>query len=139
MPLTDYTLSLQSPSAAEYRALRCKVAWGDVAQGLAQQALDHSLFHVTIRKQGELIAMARVIGDNALYFYVQDVAVDPEYQNQGLGDALMFEVEAYLSDVAQKGATIGLLAAKGRESFYTKYGYKDRSGEPLGRGMSKLV
>ena len=51
----------------------------------------------------------------------------------------MREVETYLSGVAQKGATIGLLAAKGRESFYTQHGYKDRSAEPLGRGMSKLV
>jgi ribosomal protein S18 acetylase RimI-like enzyme len=135
----DYELSFQSPTVPEYLAMRCKVDLGEVDPALAQQALEASLFHVTIRDQGKLIAMARVVGDGALYFYIQDVAVGPDYQNQGLGDALMLKLEAFLSGVTQKGATIGLLAAKNKESFYARYGYLDRSGEPLGRGMSKFV
>ena len=45
----------------------------------------------------------------------------------------------YLSKTAKKGSTIGLLAAKGKEGFYQRFKYIERSGEPLGKGMCKFI
>mgnify|MGYP000639522626 CR=1 FL=1 len=74
-----------------------------------------------------------------MFFYVQDVVVDPQYQGNGLGNLLMEQIEAYLSKSAKKGATIGLLASQGKEPFYEKFGYTVRNGESFGLGMCKFV
>jgi len=83
--------------------------------------------------------MGRIVGDGAMYFYIQDVVVDPDYQNLGIGSALMKNIENYLFIEAKKGSTIGLLAAKGKEDFYTRYGYTNRPNELLGNGMCKFI
>lgn len=83
--------------------------------------------------------MGRVIDDGAMFFYGQDVAVEPDHRSQGIGHAVMTGIEEFLKPVARSGSTIGLLAAKGREGFHSRYGYMERSGEPLGRGMCKFV
>lgn len=83
--------------------------------------------------------MGRVVGDGYMYFYVQDVVVSPEYQGQGIGLMLVDKIEGYLTSAASKGATIGLLSAKGKEGFYRQYGYIDRPSESLGMGMCKFI
>ena len=83
--------------------------------------------------------MGRIVGDGAMYFYIQDVIVDPSYQNSGIGSALMEKIERYLSVSAKKGSTIGLLAAKGKEAFYARYNYIIRPNNSLGNGMSRFV
>ena len=127
------------PLAVEFAELRSKVGWGETDLEMAAASLDNSLFHVTARFNSNLIGMSRVIGDGVMFFYIQDLIVDPDFQSNGLGNLLMEQVERYLSSVAFKGATIGLLSAQGKESFYARYGYSERTGSPLGLGMCKFV
>jgi len=135
----EYFIDIKQPSASEFSELRGKVGWGDTSLEMAQSSLDNSLFHVSARIDSKLIGMGRVIGDGIMFFYVQDLVVDPNFQDQGIGNALMQEIEKYLSLTAKKGATIALLSAQGKESFYSRYGYFERSGNPLGKGMCKFV
>jgi predicted GNAT family N-acyltransferase len=139
MIIDKYELKLEMPSVAEFSQLRKKIGWGDLAAEMAKHSLIHSLFHVTIRDKAQLIAMGRVVGDGSMYFYIQDVIVDPDYQNQGLGHVVMSQIESYLLKAAKKGATIGLLAAQGKEEFYTRYGYILRPDQSLGHGMCKFI
>lgn len=139
MKTPGYVISDQPPTAAEYIALRCKVGWNSVELNTAQNSLNSSLFNATVRLDGKLIGMARVVGDGFMYFYIQDVIVDPAHQSQGIGHMLMAKVEAYLANACQHGATIGLLAAKGKEPFYRRYGFIERDGETLGKGMCRFV
>jgi GNAT superfamily N-acetyltransferase len=74
-----------------------------------------------------------------MYFYIQDVIIEPSYQGTGVGSVLMDHIENYLSVAAQKGAIIGLLAAKGKEAFYIRYGYMLRPSNTLGHGMCRFV
>ena len=83
--------------------------------------------------------MGRVVGDGAMYFYIQDVIVTPTHQGQGLGHQIMLNIEEYLQSAAAQGATVGLLAAKGKEPFYQRYGYVSRPNTLLGNGMCKFV
>ncbi len=135
----DYCLQLESPSIEEFSQLRAAIGWDAVDSEVIQLSLKNSLFHVTIRYQSELVAMGRVVGDCAMYFYIQDVVVEPKYQNLGLGTLLMEQIEKYLINAARKGATVGLLAAKGKEEFYARYGYICRPNIALGNGMCKFV
>jgi len=139
MDLSEYLITFESPSVEEFTLLRAKIGWGETDFEMAKNSLNNSLFHVVIRDQSALIGMGRVVGDGSMYFYVQDVVVDPSYQKQGIGNILMVQIEAYLLEAAKKGATIGLLAAKGKESFYTRFGYTPRPSHSLGNGMCKFV
>ncbi|WP_370461046.1 GNAT family N-acetyltransferase [Paraglaciecola sp. L1A13] len=65
--------------------------------------------------------------------------MDTHFQGQGLGSAIMIKIETYLHQMAKKGATIGLLAATGKEAFYGRYGYIPRPSETLGNGMCKFI
>jgi len=134
-----YSLKLASPTVADFLLLRKKVGWGELEADLAQKSINNSLFHVTIYHDQQLIGMGRVVGDGAMYFYIQDVVVDPDFHNQGLGTELMDTIEGYLRYTADKGSTIGLLAAQGKESFYARYGYVQRPSNTLGHGMCKFV
>lgn len=132
-------ISQLPPSAFEYNELRRLVGWQVVTSGKAEVALNQSLFHVIARVNEQLIGMARIIGDGSLFFYIQDLIVRPEHQGLGIGHLLMEQVEAYLDSVCCQGSTVGLFAAKGKEGFYTRYGYKERDGEELGLGMCKFL
>jgi len=139
MSLEKYSIRFECPTAEEFISLRAKIGWGQTDRTMAKNSLANSLFHVVIRDQGDLIGMGRVVGDGAMYFYIQDIVVDPSYQKQGIGHALMKEIEAYLCKTAKKGATIGLLAAQGKEGFYSRYDYLLRPSDSLGNGMCKFV
>lgn len=135
----NYTVKFSAPSATDFVQLRSKVGWGELDINLAKVSLKSSLFHVSIYNENQLIGMGRVVGDGAMYFYIQDVIVTPSYQKQGVGVILMTHIEQYLQGTASKGATIGLLAAKGKEGFYSRYGYIERPNNALGNGMCKFI
>jgi ribosomal protein S18 acetylase RimI-like enzyme len=134
-----FSLKLESPIIEDFLQLRKTVGWGDLDANLAEKSLNNSLFHVVIYHDEQLIGMGRVIGDGAMYFYIQDIIVDPSYQGQGIGTVLMDTVEGYLRYTVTKGSTIGLLAAKGKEGFYARYGYIQRPNNTLGNGMCKFI
>jgi Acetyltransferases len=129
----------EAPNTKQFLKLRDSVDWGMVSDELASQSLANSLYSVSIYWQAGLIGMGRIVGDGHLYFYIQDVVVDPQYQGQGVGELIMSKIENYLSNTALEGATIGLFAVQGKETFYEKFGYKTRSGVPLGLGMCRFV
>lgn len=135
----EYVIENTKPTPDEFLLLHSKVGWGATDIEMASASLNHSLFHVTARVGTKLIGMGRVIGDGSMFFYVQDVVVDPDFQNKGIGHSLMVQIEEYLSQVAKKGSTIGLFAAKGKEAFYARYNYDERNGTQLGYGMCKFV
>jgi ribosomal protein S18 acetylase RimI-like enzyme len=137
--LDRYNIELRSPSVDEFLSLRNQIGWGEMDSNVARISLKNTLFHVTVRDESTLIGMGRVVGDGAMYFYIQDVVVDPQYQKAGIGAALMTNIEKYLSVNAKKGSTIGLLAAKGKEGFYSRYGYIERPNNALGNGMCRFV
>jgi len=114
----------EAPNTKQFLKLRDSVDWGMVSDELASQSLANSLYSVSIYWQAGLIGMGRIVGDGHLYFYIQDVVVDPQYQGQGVGELIM---------------SIGLFAVQGKETFYEKFGYKTRSGVPLGLGMCRFV
>lgn len=135
----DFDVRHEAPTLESFIALRSSAGWGEISREQAQLSLQNSLAFAGVYHRDELVAMGRVVGDGALFFYLQDIIVRPDYQGQGCGRAVMQVLEAYLQRAAKPGATIALLAAKGKESFYTAFGYQGRTGSPLGLGMCKFV
>ncbi|HIT33506.1 MAG TPA: GNAT family N-acetyltransferase [Candidatus Faecousia intestinigallinarum] len=83
--------------------------------------LARSLAVVTARRDGELIGLARAVGDETTILYIQDVLVRPEYQRRGVGGALLNELLSRYPQVRQKV----LLTDRTPETaaFYRKLGF----------------
>lgn len=132
------TLRHEIPGADEYNAMRITLGWGSAAPNITTLALQHSLFSVTLRQSGQLVGMARVVGDGGLAFYIQDVIVIERLRGQGYGKRLMDEIMAFLHATAKPGSVIGLMAALGKDAFYSRYGFNRRPNEFQGGGMTQF-
>jgi GNAT superfamily N-acetyltransferase len=129
-------LSNKAPAPSDLTALRAACGWGDIPLPTATAALEASVLHVTAFEDTTLIAMGRVVGDGALYFYLQDIVVHPDHRGQGYGRAIVDRLLADLVPMAKPGATIGLMAAKGVEGLYGDAGFTARPIQTLGAGMT---
>jgi len=108
------------PDPTEYCALR-------VASGLSAMSLDaaifglsKSLYAVTLRQDGRLIGMGRVVGDG-LHVQVVDIAVDPEFQGKGLSRQIMERIMAFIDEKVPKCAVVSLFADV--DWLYQKFGF----------------
>jgi GNAT superfamily N-acetyltransferase len=129
-------MEAKPPSADEYLAFRRAVGWSAVTLDIAERGLAASRFAVTARDgAGRAVAMARVVGDGAVYLYVQDVVVLPEWQGHGLGRRLMAAVMAWIRSTAEPGTFVGLMAAEGVAEFYLPYGFSVRPFDRPGMGF----
>ena len=80
---------------------------------------DNANLIITARKDEKLIGVARSITDFAYCTYLSDLAVDTEYQNQGIGKRLIEETKK-----AAPQAKIILLSAPAAVEYYPKIGMK---------------
>jgi GNAT superfamily N-acetyltransferase len=130
------TIVEELPSAQDYNRLRELVGWGAYREDVIERSLPQSLFCVCAVVDGQAVGMARIIGDGGLVYYIQDVIVMPDYQRQGIGTLLMDRIMEYVHAHAHHNSIIGLMAAKGKEPFYEKYGFTRRPNDRLGSGMT---
>jgi GNAT superfamily N-acetyltransferase len=132
----SWSIVEQLPSAADYNRLRSHVGWSTYGEDVIAESLPHSLYCVCAVVDGQVVGMARVIGDGGMVYYVQDVIVMPPYQRRGIGAQMMDRVMAYIRAHASHNTIVGLMAAHGKEAFYTRYGFTVRPTEQLGSGMT---
>jgi ribosomal protein S18 acetylase RimI-like enzyme len=132
----NYQIIEKLPAVEDYIQLRQLAGWRVHAQETIVKVLPNSLYCACAVSDGETIGMARVIGDDGIAFYIQDVLVKPHYQRQGIGKALMAKIMDYISQHAGENAVIGLMAAKGKEPFYIPFGFTIRPDDELGSGMT---
>jgi GNAT superfamily N-acetyltransferase len=124
-----YTTSLRLPTFDEYKSIFDAVGWSEYMNvKVIEQSLKQSLFGVVVQHGDETVGMGRVVGDGMIYFYIQDIAVKPEHQSQGIGRRIMDAITAYLKEYAPEKAFVGLFAAQGKETFYNRYGLNRHDG-----------
>ena len=99
--------------------------------------MDDLIFSICISDHDKVIGIGRVIGDGAIYFYIQDVIVLPEYQGKGIGKLIMKNIEEFIKKNANDNSFVGLMAAYRVKEFYHKYGYFERSNDKP--GMFKII
>ncbi len=126
------------PSVQEYLTLRRAINWRVVDEEACKRGLKGSLYCVCAELNNEIIGMARVIGDSGLYFYIQDVIVLPQYQKMGIGTLMMKKIINFLDNNISPLITVGLMASKGKEPFYEKFGFTKRPSERRGHGMFRI-
>ncbi len=131
--MTKYTIKYNELSAKDFIYLWESV-WDDAPTiDQVKLAMDNTLFRVSIFDKEKLIAMARVIGDKGLTYYIKDVVVIPEYQGKGIGRILIKELLKYINDNGIKNTEIfvELCAMPDVIPFYEKFGFKANEAQRL--------
>ena len=124
-------------TARGFNALTEKVGWGAREEAVVETALSRTLYAVCAYDGPTLVGYGRLIGDETIFVYVQDVMVGPAWQGQGIGsgivERLVEQIRKYKKNSLDLRAYLG--ASPGRESFYERFGFKRRSQLGLGEGM----
>ena len=111
-----------------------ETVWGD-GPSLEQTrlAMEHTLFRVSIYDGNEIVAMARMIGDMGLDYYIKDVVVKPEYQGKGIGRLLINELLKFIKENGIKNTDIfvELCAMPDKIPFYEKFGFGANEAQRL--------
>jgi GNAT superfamily N-acetyltransferase len=114
---------LRKPSAEDYARLRKAAGWPVPALLACEEALRNSVFGVIAVADAKVVGMARVVGDGALWNYVQDLIVQPKYQRQGVGRRLMEALLTELTRRAAPGSDVALISAPKAVRFYEHFGF----------------
>lgn len=83
-----------------------------------QSMLRHADLILTARIEGRLVGISRAITDFSFCTYLSDLAVDTEFQKQGIGRELIHRTH----EAAGLGTTLILLAAPAARSYYPHIG-----------------
>ena len=135
--MEDYPVEHRKILVQEYQQIRKTTDWSLVENKVVEKALEKDLYSICVIDADKLIGIGRVIGDGALYFYVQDVIVSPSYQGKGIGKLIMKNIETFINQNANNNSFIGLMAAKNTKEFYYNFSYKERPANKP--GMYKII
>jgi GNAT superfamily N-acetyltransferase len=116
-----------SVKPAEAAALYIELGWGTAKEySLARmrRSLAHCDIVVSARNDaGELVGIGRALSDFAIDTRILDLVIAPEYQRQGLGQAMMERIESLA-----KGTSIYFETEKKHFKFAARCGYAKRGG-----------
>ena len=141
MPLRDpYRLVEGPPIADSYMALRrhAGLTPRTPAQTAAALLGSWAAVHV-VDGDGQAVGMGRVIGDGGWYFHVVDMAVMPDHQRRGIGDAILGWLLARIGQVAPPGAYISLLADEPGRRLYERHGFEPTAPRSIGMAIPQTV
>jgi GNAT superfamily N-acetyltransferase len=93
--------------------------------------------HVVHDATGEPVGMGRVIGDGGWYFHIADMAVFPEHQRRGVGDAILTRLVARIEESAPPGAYITLLADPPGRPLYARHGFVPTAPDTIGMRLRR--
>lgn len=125
------------PSTDEYNQLSESVGWGVNNKVLVEKALSNSLYTVCAYDDSRIVGFGRLIGDEVMFLYIQDVMVLPEYQGRKIGTDIMEHLIGKVNELKKTspGIRTYLGAASGKDGFYKKFGFVTREEAGLGAGM----
>jgi len=123
-----------------FAALRASCGLAELRPELVERALRASLVTLSAMNGPRMVGKVRVVGDGAFAFIIYDLLVTPVWRRQGVGSLLVREALARVARYVPEGdwVTVGLFCAQGRESFYSRLGFRELDGNKLGTGMQRI-
>ena len=132
-----YRLIEDAPTVEDYLELRRGAGLSPASREQALAALlgSWAACHVLHDGSDHAVAMGRVLGDGGWYFHVVDMAVLPEHQRGGLGDAVLTAMLRRIRDHAPPGAYVNLLADPPGRGLYARHGFVDTAPHSIGMAL----
>ena len=129
-----YTLVETTPPVADYVRLREESGLSPRTEAQAAPGLAGTWWgcHVVHDATGEVVAMARVIGDGGWYFHIADMATLPAHQRRGLGDLVLTALLDRIRVAAPPGAFVSLMADPPGRKLYARHGFTEDRNAAIG-------
>lgn len=129
--MNDFTVRHNTLTAGEFIYLWNSVWDGAPSPEQTALAMEHSIFRVSVYDGEKIIAMARMIGDLGLNYYIKDVIVHPDYQKRGVGRILVDELLGFVkrSGISGTTVTVELCAMPDKMPFYEKFGFSSNEAQ----------
>ena len=121
----------------EFNLLYNSVGWGAYNDEITKRALDNTFYSVSVYENDEIVGFGRLIGDTICFMYIQDIMVNPKFQNKKIGTMIMNKLLEKIDELKKENPDIRVYlgASKGKEKFYEKFGFVKRIDANLGYGM----
>ena len=133
-----YTLVEGPPAWSDYLALRQRAGLSPKTQPQCEGALRGSWAAVHVMaSDSETVGMGRVIGDGGWYFHIADMAVLPEHQRRGIGDAVLTWLVNRIRSHAPPDPYITLLADEPGRPLYIRHGFVPTAPQSIGMKLTK--
>ena len=131
--MNRFTVRHNTLTAEEFIYLWNSVWDGAPSPEQTALAMERSLFRVSVYDGDNIIAMARMIGDLGLNYYIKDVIVHPDYQKMGAGRLLMDELMSFVKSNGVPGTaiTVELCAMPDKMPFYEQFGFSANEAQRL--------
>lgn len=128
-----WTVRYNDLTAAQFSELWESVWGGAPTPEQTALAMEHTLFRVSVFDGDRIVAMARMIGDLGLDYYIKDVIVRPEYQRRGIGRLLIEELLSFIRRNGVRGTEIftELCAMPDKIPFYAQFGFSANEAQRL--------
>jgi GNAT superfamily N-acetyltransferase len=131
--VTQHRLVEGPPSLADYLSLRERSGLSPKTQQQGESAIRGSWWAVhVVEAAGVTVGMGRIIGDGEWYFHIVDMAVLPEHQRQGIGDAILTALIERIRRHAPPEPYITLLADEPRRRLYARHGFVPTAPNSIG-------
>jgi GNAT superfamily N-acetyltransferase len=114
-----YTISDQTERIDKqvvYRLLSATYWANNRPKQLVEKSIDHSLCF-GIYCEGQQVGFSRVVTDQAVFAWIMDVVIDPDYRGRGLGKWMM----ACIMDLLSTNKHLGTQDAHG---LYEQFGFQ---------------
>ncbi len=107
--------------AEDFVRLRIEAGFVEIPVEHARKALRNGLVNVSALYRGELVGMGRLVGDGAMYWYLQEIIVLPRFRQKGIGTMIVGHLVDYAKahSVTGKFTTIGGVSATGAGEIIT--------------------
>ncbi len=135
--IPGYPLIMTPPPVHDYLRLRAAAGLSPKTEQQAAAALSGAwaTCHVVHKETRAVVGMGRLLGDGGWYFHVVDMAVLPEHQRRGLGDAILAALLDRIRAAAPPGAYVNLLADPPGRRLYERHGFTETAPQSVGMAL----
>jgi ribosomal protein S18 acetylase RimI-like enzyme len=128
-----YRLVNGAPSIDDYLALRARSGLSPKTRPQAEIAVGGAWAAVhVVDRDGASVGMGRVIGDGGWYFHIIDMAVLPDHQGRGIGDAVLRWLVDRIQSQAPPDPYITLFADEPGRRLYARHGFVPTAPRSIG-------
>lgn len=117
----DYSLTVD-----EFLEVVESVGWKTYSKQQVKKALENTMYAVSVKVDGDIAGIGRVVEDNSIVCILTDICVKPKFQEMGIGSMIVRKLKQLIENSVKPGEKmqVELTPTAGNEEFYKKAGFK---------------
>lgn len=117
----DYSLTVD-----EFLEVVESVGWKTYSKQQVKKALGNTMYAVSVKVDGDIAGIGRVVGDNSIVCILTDICVKPKFQGMGIGSMIVRKLKQLIENSVKPGEKmqVELTPTARNEEFYKKAGFK---------------